>query len=228
MKIDELKLACRLCKAAYDPPDHSVVFQVRTARAIAMRVGRFMWIAVEGTRPSLLDWLKNLWTIQTDFYGFKAHSGCAWEANLLLSLITDHFREFNGEFKIVGHSQGGGVAPLLAIALRNEGFRIAGGYTLAPMRSLLKKSSARFNEEFAGRWDAVSEEFDIVPHAPPKVRYGDTGKRWLITSDGKLTEAFPPPAEYICKVVGLLSRGEGKLTWKKHDLDVFQAHIEAM
>ena len=56
------KRACQLSFDAYHTPKNVLVISKGTAKVIMVREDGFTWIAIEGTSPKLVDWLKNLWT----------------------------------------------------------------------------------------------------------------------------------------------------------------------
>lgn len=229
MNLNEARRACDLSVAAYDEPADATVVKVRTAKAIIVRDADCIWVAVEGTRPKLLDWLKNFWTVQTDFLGLIAHSGCVREADLLLPLIKDVLAyDKDKVIKLTGHSQGGGVAPLLAWGLKASGYFVSAGYGFAPMRSIEKKSCLAFNSIFGDRWWRVARESDVVPHLPPAIRYGDVGEGVYFHVSGEMLSGIPSPLNYLKHVGSLLLRKRLPEMWADHDYEKYQNDMNSI
>ena len=219
-----MKKACQLSKDAYGLPNGCTVVKVRTAKAIMVKgQDGCIWIAVEGTRPKIKDWLKNFWTKQTDFFGLEVHSGCAREAELLFPLKIEELKAYDIKptLLLTGHSQGGGVAPLLAWALEGKDYFVKAGFGFAPMRSIEKGSCKIFNAVFLDRWWSIARQSDIVPHAPPAKRYGDTGHGKFFNWKGKLVDGIPTPREYLSEVFRLIRKWKLSETWKDHSIDKY-------
>lgn len=229
MNIKTAARAAQMCGFAYNTPPWADVVRVGTAKCIIARSDGVVWLAVEGTRASLVDWLKNFWTLQSDFLGLRVHSGCAHEAELLLPGVLDILRSIEKPFelRITGHSQGGGVASLLAWALEvRHDYRVACGVGLAPMRSILKSSAATFNAEFKGRWFSIARQSDIVPHVPPAIRYGNTGEGWFIDGAGNLRPGIPSPLGYLLEVGRLAYRRQLPEVWADHSVGKYTEDLQ--
>lgn len=218
MNIRKARRACEMSAKAYKRPAEAIILKKGTAKVILIREAECTWIAVEGTRPNVKDWFKNFWTRQVDFWGLKAHKGCVSEANALLPLIKPHLK-FNETVRITGHSQGGGVAPLLAWALKGH-VNVRSGHCFAPMRSLSRKSARLFNAYFF-TWYSIARQSDIVPHVPPALRYGNLGHGKFIDEQGALKEGIPSPGRYLREIFRLARTGKISEVWADHNIDKY-------
>ena len=213
--------ACRLSSDAYHSSESVLTIRKGTAKVILVRENGFTWIAVEGTKPKLWDWIKNLWTAQTLFHGLQVHSGCAHEARILLPLIEAQLLPTD-ILRLTGHSQGGGVAPLLAWALASR-YQIDSGYCFAPMRSVSKGSTELFNDVLGDRWFNFARQSDIVPHVPPALRYRRPGIDYFFNEKREWVRGIPKVCGYLYEVWRLARRGKLPEMWADHDINKYLA-----
>ena len=226
MNKDIARRACQLSADAYQEPPGAKVLRDGTAKVILAREDDFVWVSVEGTKPKFWDWIKNLWTVQTDFFGLQVHSGCAHEANALLPLIEAELLPTD-IIRITGHSQGGGVAALLAWALVAQ-YTILSGHAFAPMRSISKKSCGAFNITFKGRWWNFARQSDVVPHVPPALRYRRPGMDYFFNENEQWVTGVPSPVMYLYEVWRLARKGKIPEMWADHDIDKYVEDMERL
>ena len=218
------KQASRMSAYAYNPPNFVTTVQEGTAKAIVWRVEGMTWIAVEGTRRgSLRDWLKNFWTTPSKFYGIDVHSGCAHEARALLPLLEAQLHP-SDVLMFTGHSQGGGVAALLAWAMA-ERYAVAGGFGIAPMRALTTEACHQFNQFFQRRWWNFALQSDVVPHVPPALRYRRPGIDYFYNEKNRWMLGIPSPFGYLVEVFRLFRQRKLPQMWADHNITKY---VDAM
>jgi hypothetical protein len=87
---------------------------------------------------------------------------------------------------VVGHSLGGALANLAALALSNRGFVIYGLFTFGAPRVGWRSFAKRFKKLIHRSAQFVNAN-DLVPKIPPPVfGYVHIGKRYYLTTDGKI------------------------------------------
>ena len=208
------KRACRVSANSYGTPSWATTLRAGTAKCILVRESNYVWIAVEGTRPKIWDWVKNFWIRRSWFHGIHVHSGCAHEANALLPLIQDELKR-GDKLRITGHSQGGGVALLLGWVLSWD-YEILSGHGFAPMRSIAKESRDDFHNRLGDRWYNFALQSDIVPHLPTNRAYRRPGKDFFYNESEEWVEGIPSVGGYLLEVWRLFRNKQLPQMWADH------------
>ncbi|MDP2141296.1 MAG: lipase family protein [Gammaproteobacteria bacterium] len=137
-----------------------------------------LYIAVAGSE-SLRDWIGNSRIIKASFHGIKAHRGFARAAeSILVDVMQIIARNPRPEVVLTGHSLGGAIATLLAVALRPKAIRLItfGQPKVATAQEL---RLALF-----GEYIRVVNGSDIVPRLP-RFKYSHAGTCVYLSNSGK-------------------------------------------
>lgn len=117
-------------------------------------------ITVQGSE-SRRDWLNNIKVIKTEFHGIRAHKGFAWCAESILpDVLAAIARDPVKPVIVTGHSLGGAIATLLAVAMRPQAVKLI---TFGQPRV---STSRELKLALYGEYIRVVNGSDVVPRSP--------------------------------------------------------------
>jgi hypothetical protein len=117
-------------------------------------------VTVQGSESSR-DWLNNLKIIKTEFHGILAHKGFAWCAESILpDVLAAIARDPEKPVVLTGHSLGGAIATLLAVALRPHPVKLV---TFGQPRV---STTRELKLALYGEYIRVVNGSDVVPRSP--------------------------------------------------------------
>lgn len=137
-----------------------------------------VYIAFCGSE-SKQDWLNDFKIIKTEFFGIKAHRGFAMCAGSVLSQVSAILKALPDHRVILtGHSLGGGIAALVAVALRPRPIELItfGQPRVATAREL--------RLALYGEYVRVVNGSDVVPRSP-WLGYSHAGTCIYLSNTGK-------------------------------------------
>lgn len=191
---DLIQLCARLSAAVYNgfmPDDLGIWHWQRISCeqtdtfAIACVTQDAVIIAVQGSE-SRRDWLNNFRIIKTEYHGIKAHKGFAWAAeSILADVLKVISREPGKQIIFTGHSLGGAIATLLAVAMRPLPVKVI---TFGAPRVSTKRE---LNLALYGEYVRVVNGSDVVPRSP-WLAYSHAGTLVYLSNSGKhIVDANP-------------------------------------
>jgi hypothetical protein len=117
-------------------------------------------ITVQGSE-SKRDWLNNIKIVKTEFHGILAHKGFAWCAESILpDVLAAIARDPEKPVVLTGHSLGGAIATLLAVALRPHPVKLV---TFGQPRV---STTRELKLALYGEYIRVVNGSDVVPRSP--------------------------------------------------------------
>jgi len=147
------------------------------------------------------DWLNNFKIIRKEFHGIKAHKGFAEAAQSVLADVVSIIAANQGkDIVITGHSLGGAIAALIAVALRPQQVELI---TFGQPRVA---SSRQLRLALYGEYIRVVNGSDVVPRKP-WLGYSHAGTCAYITNGGQI---LIDPSEFLMfrdRLVTLIQRG---------------------
>lgn len=135
-------------------------------------------IAVQGSQ-SLVDWHNNTKIRKTDFHGIRAHRGFAAAAESILVRVMRIIAAHSDKHVVLtGHSLGGAIATLLAVALRPKQLSVitAGQPKVATEQEL--------RLAMYGEYIRVVNGSDLVPRVP-RFGFAHAGTCVYLSNQGK-------------------------------------------
>lgn len=167
--IDVIETCARLSAAIYTGaiPDDIGVTQWHHIRnddtdtlALVCVTDEALIITVQGSE-SRRDWLNNIKIVKTEFHGILAHKGFAWCAESILpDVLAAIARDPAKPVILTGHSLGGAIATLLAVAMRPQAVKLI---TFGQPRV---STSRELKLALYGEYIRVVNGSDVVPRSP--------------------------------------------------------------
>lgn len=185
--LKELRDICKLCRDVYQRTHTTDKLGVIEVQAIKCeRMGTYVcayiaknhiYIAVRGS-ASLRDWISNTKAVfRARWFGIRCHRGFAQAADSVLAGVMSVIDARPGvDVTFTGHSRGGAVALLLAIATQS----MAGPMTARKLRVITYgqprvSTKSYINRAFSGEYIRVQNGSDAVPRQP-KIGYSHAGR----------------------------------------------------
>lgn len=138
-----------------------------------------LYIAMQGS-VDRSDWIHNFRVLKTDFHGIRAHRGFSWAAQSVLEDVQRIIDEHSPTRRVVftGHSLGGAIAVLLAVACRPRPIEVV---TFGQPRVSRKR---HLELTLYGPHLRVVNGSDIVPRKP-WLGYSHAGHLIYLTNDAR-------------------------------------------
>lgn len=191
-------------------------------------------VVVRGSEPpvrwsGLQDWFNNFLSVKVPFHGIRAHAGYARAAesvleslSVLLDCTPEHYR-----VTLQGHSLGGAVAVLLAVAL---------GYTKRVQRfnSALRlftfgqrrvASAAALKRALQCSYIRVHNGSDAACVTPALPGYGDYGTCLYFPNDPSIGQALVNPSRWLKLRDRMLT---GAQRWRDHSMDQYEKLLASL
>lgn len=125
------------------------------------------------------DWLNDFKVIKTEFFGIRAHRGFAMCAGSVLTQVESVIKSFpDHKIVLTGHSLGGAIAALIAVALRPRHVTVI---TFGQPRVSTK---AELLLGMFGEYIRVVNGSDLVPRSP-WVAYSHAGTCLYLSNTGE-------------------------------------------
>jgi hypothetical protein len=185
--IDAIETCARLSAAIYTGaiPDDIGVTQWHHIRndetdtlALVCVTDDALIITVQGSE-SKRDWLNNIKIVKTEYHGIRAHKGFAWCAESILpDVLAAIARDPVKPVILTGHSLGGAIATLLAVALRPHAVKLItfGQPRVSTLREL--------KLALYGEYIRVVNGSDVVPRSP-WLGYSHAGTCVYLDNEGR-------------------------------------------
>ncbi len=195
--MNQILCAAHLCEAVYSMtvPDgmgvigYEAIRHVRTrTQGMAYIMPEALWIVFAGTNERG-DWLSNFKIVKKDAFGwFRAHKGFAECAESVIDRCRRLAADYPGkEVFVAGHSLGGAIAALTAIALEQSA-RIDAKPRAIPTTITFGQprfaSRSDIERALSGEYIRIVNGSDTVPRVP-KLGYSHAGREvYLRNGDG--------------------------------------------
>ncbi len=121
-------------------------------------------ISIDATEGSK-EWKSNF-DFSPPIKGF--HKGFYETAEELFISIYSYLNFYSADIVVIGHSRGGGIAPILASMIEKHGFNVTKVITYAPPRCATLKGYRKL-KKLGIETHMVKARRDIVDNVPPKV-----------------------------------------------------------
>lgn len=136
-----------------------------------------VWIAMRGT-VNKWHWLSNLRILKTDYYGIRSHRGFSESARSVLEQVRSVLDDHEGKrIVFTGHSMGGAVATLLAVACRSTPVE------LITFGQPCVSTSDELDRTIRGHYVRIVNGSDIVPRKPI-FGYSHSGELIYLSNEG--------------------------------------------
>lgn len=138
-----------------------------------------LFISMQGSSEGA-DWLNNFKIIRCDYHGISAHRGFALAAESVLDDVRRVIDDWSASRRVVmtGHSLGGAIAVLLAVACRPRPIEVI---TFGQPRISRRR---HLDLTLYGSYLRVVNGSDIVPRKP-WLGYSHAGHLLYLTNDGR-------------------------------------------
>lgn len=177
----------------------------------------------------LQDWFNNFLSVKTSFFGIRAHAGYARAASSVIDSLGALLQGLREDYRITvqGHSLGGAVAVLIAVALGytrrlprfNAELKL---FTFGQRRVASSKALSRALQCTYVRVQNGSDTACVTPSLPG---YGDHGTCLYFPNDPSLGPALVDPSDWLKLRDRVLT---GSQRWKDHGMEQYEMHLASL
>jgi len=156
-----------------------IICQETSTQGCAYITSDTLYVAMQGSAEGA-DWLNNFKIIRRDYHGITAHRGFALAAESVLEQVHRILDDWSPSRRVVmtGHSLGGAIAVLLAVACRPRPVEVV---TFGQPRVSRRR---QLDLSLYGPYLRVVNGSDIVPRKP-WLGYSHGGNLLYLTNDGR-------------------------------------------